>query len=151
MGVCDKILQKEMLQTRHLTLEHACELATLAEVSQQQTEVSSEYYTGYTSTREWNNHVCKYCGETQKGTGLALQKIYVQVRAELAYRKINSVNKLHEVIKWHEMILIEDVKLDTGSEVNIIPETIFNKVNRQFKVRNTSETLECYGVFTIKS
>ncbi|KAJ8873163.1 hypothetical protein PR048_026780 [Dryococelus australis] len=39
------------------------------------TEVSSNYYTGYTSTREWNNHVCKYCGETQKGRGLALQKI----------------------------------------------------------------------------
>ncbi|KAJ8887453.1 hypothetical protein PR048_013668 [Dryococelus australis] len=38
MGVCGKILQKEILETQHLTLERACELAT---------KVSSKYYTGY--------------------------------------------------------------------------------------------------------
>ncbi|KAJ8888505.1 hypothetical protein PR048_007996 [Dryococelus australis] len=222
MGVCDKILQKEMLQTQHLTLEWACELATLAEVSQQQlkclqsitpdthlpqsgTTTSVNTVVKHKRGQDWHSRKssvqapqkckqcrfshpryrcpaygkpCFKCGKLNHFSNMCkninhIKEVKVahhhnsdsesedtffingvQVRAESAYRKVKSVNNLHEVTKWHEVILIEDVKLNlklgSWSEVNIIPETIFNKANRQFKVRDTSETLECYGEFKIK-
>ncbi|KAJ8890769.1 hypothetical protein PR048_010278 [Dryococelus australis] len=41
-------------------------------------------------------------------------------------------------------------KLNSGSEVNIIPEILFQKINRHFKVRETKDVFGFYGGFKVK-
>ncbi|XP_063227048.1 uncharacterized protein LOC134533454 [Bacillus rossius redtenbacheri] len=58
MGVRDKTLQKEMLPTKYLTLEKACDLAKLAEISDQQLQGLQSTETQKSSvTPEWGASV----------------------------------------------------------------------------------------------
>lgn len=56
--------------------------------------------------------------------------------------------------EWREQVMIEDkplvMKIDTGSEVNVIPLDMFKKIDRQLKVRDTRVVLESYGGAQIK-
>lgn len=55
---------------------------------------------------------------------------------------------------WFQNLKVENMairfKLDSGSEVNIIPLNIFKKFNKKFKLAVSSINLEAYGGFQIK-
>lgn len=56
--------------------------------------------------------------------------------------------------KWYEIIVVEGhnikFKLDTGSDVNILPKRVLDKMNRTHGVMHTSITLEAYGGLRIE-
>ena len=56
--------------------------------------------------------------------------------------------------KWVQNLKIEDsiieVKLDTGSDVNILPYNVFQKIKPRSKINPTSTVLKAYGGQEIK-
>lgn len=56
--------------------------------------------------------------------------------------------------EWIYPVYIEDkcinMKIDTGSEVNILPIDIIKKVNKRYKINPTNIVLEAYGGYKIK-
>lgn len=63
---------------------------------------------------------------------------------------LQSTNNLQvNQLQWKETIRVEGkaviLKLDTGSEVNVMPYTVFKKLDQQLKVRKTTARLEPYG------
>jgi hypothetical protein len=78
-----------------------------------------------------------YCGSAP---------IYVDLVETKKDHHFNNVSI--NVKEWREVITIEykcmNIKLDTGAEVSIIPLTLFDKINKQFKVRPTNVTLQSF-------
>ncbi|XP_029055276.2 uncharacterized protein K02A2.6-like, partial [Osmia bicornis bicornis] len=62
--------------------------------------------------------------------------------------KISSINT------WMETVIVEDTKicfkLDSGAQVNILPNYFFSKINKQFEVKPTNIILETFGGFKIR-
>lgn len=64
--------------------------------------------------------------------------------------------KADSLQSWHEIIKIEGanvrLKLDTGSEVNILLARVFDKINPHatFRLSQTATVLEAYGGFKIR-
>jgi hypothetical protein len=82
----------------------------------------------------------------------SLQKIYTIVNTnEMKFNNVNVYSRCHQenLKKWTEIVRIEDTfvefKLDSGSEVNVLPQSVLKKLGQNLKVNLTKITLEAYG------
>lgn len=105
---------------------------------------------------------CKKCGKLNHFARACKNKFVREVCLDEQYvNSISIFNVKNMKLKkkydscWFEKIKVEnkiiEFKLDTGSEVNIIPLSIFNKINQKFKIRKKDIKLEAYGGFQLKS
>lgn len=99
------------------------------------------------------NHFAAACrvqgiAEIQKSEDIDLESSNLFLEM-VCTAKINSINT------WTETVVVENTnvcfKLDSGAQVNILPNHFFKKVNKQFKVEPTNIILETFGGSKIKA